>query len=113
MTTIRDMIVHLEELADEHGEDVELLVTHQANYPLQEVVAGTWVSGSSHVCPECEEGFMIVEALATHLVADHDYDAADIDTDEQPKIAYLVLGGHPHDHSPYGPRDAFNDYERI
>ena len=41
--TVRDLIDRLEELAQAHGDDREVVVMHQQHYPLQENIKGATV----------------------------------------------------------------------
>ena len=71
----------LEQMADEGYGDREVLFAYQANYPLQDHIAGGWVPG--HVA------YMDDEPV-----------------DES--VVYLVSGGQVYD-KPYGPSRAFSE----
>ncbi len=81
--TVNELKNLLDQMADEGYGDREVLFAYQANYPLQDHIAGGWVPG-----PADDE--------------DEDEDATDAE------VVYLVSGGQVYD-QPYGPSRAFSE----
>ena len=79
--TVNELKNLLEQMADAGYGDREVLFAYQANYPLQDHIAGGWVPGH---------------------IAYMDDEAAD------ESVVYLVSGGQVHD-QPYGPSQAFSE----
>jgi hypothetical protein len=80
--TVNELKNLLEQMADEGLGDREVLFAYQANYPLQDHIAGGWIPGPAD-----------------------DEDEHDDATDDE-VVVYLVSGGQVHD-QPYGPSRAF------
>ncbi len=78
--TVNELKNLLEQMADEGYGDREVLFAYQANYPLQDHIAGGWVPG--------------------HIAYMDDEPVDD-------SVVYLVSGGPVHD-QPYGPSRAFD-----
>ncbi len=96
---IEQLQEHLEEL---DGQDPDVLIIHQRNWPLQETIGGIY--NPNHELWECENCGC----------EDCDYNAdcpecgePHHDPDEDTPL-YLVANGHPHDMSPYGPKSAWD-----
>ena len=81
--TVNELKNLLEQMADAGHGDREVLFAYQANYPLQDHIAGGWIPG-----PADDE--------------DEDDDATDAE------VVYLVSGGQVYD-QPYGPSRAFSE----
>lgn len=79
---VKELIEYLED----QEPDLEVLVAHQPNWPLQETV--------SHV------------SSMEDIAFEEDWD--DVDREEKGKFVWIVAGGHPWDASPYAPRSVFN-----
>lgn len=80
----------LRALLEGYDDELEVMVTHQPNWPLAEVVAR-------------------VIADSERDVHDDASDAED-DGEELDDCVWLVLGGHDYKRSPYGPRDVFERF---
>ena len=87
--TVNELKNLLEQMADEGFGEREVLFAYQANYPLQDHIAGGWIPGP-----------------ADDADADEDADADDEATDDE--VVYLVSGGQVYD-KPYGPSRAFSE----
>lgn len=99
---IAELIEHLTELAEEHGDDTPIVIVHQENYPLRESLYGV-------AAPADREG--VLDEIFEANPGINDDEALEIAAeDEGPVEITLVAGGHPHDSSPYGSRDV---WERV
>lgn len=83
---LSDLISQLEDLQDEHG-DIEVVAAYQPSYPLAGQVMGACVIDDA----EAED---------------------DEPTDAAPTVAWIAVGDHPHNLSPYAPRAVFEEIDR-
>lgn len=108
----------LEELGEE-GDDLELRIAHQPNWPLCLTVAAVRTPGDDIEPPDCPEhegycvGHVISEAqqsLEDGFVAG---EVCDAEPDEDPRDrrqhVWIVGIDHPYDESPYAPKWVFDD----
>lgn len=86
--TVNELKNLLEQMADAGYGDREVLFAYQANYPLQDHIAGGWIPDLA----ADDEG--------------EDEDEDDEATDDE--VVYLVSGGQVYD-KPYGPSRAFSE----
>lgn len=123
---LNELIEELQELAEQEGNgERTVLAVHQPNYPLQENVRGVYdpltagdrellyVGKGEEACTVCSDP---ITGEAWRVFPDQDSGAVftcvpceDAELEQNPPAPlYLVVNGHPHDLSPYGPREAFN-----
>jgi len=81
--TVQDLI----DLLEQYPAEAEVRLAHQPNWPLAFNVLGVWSAA--------EDG-----------TDDEEFDADGPGAD----AVWIVEGEHPHDGSPYAPRDAFEYY---
>ena len=86
--TVNELRNLLDQMADAGLGEREVLFAYQANYPLQDHIAGGWIWEPANDGREEE-------------------DEGDVDD----SVVYLVSGGQVHDR-PYGPRRAFDEAVR-
>lgn len=86
--TVNELLNLLEQMADAGCGDREVLFAYQANYPLQDHIAGGWIPGPADEADEDDES-PDDEAISDAVV-------------------YLVSGGQVSD-IPYGPSRAFSE----
>jgi hypothetical protein len=77
-TNLRQMIEALEEIAEQYGDDTQVLAAHQPNYPLA----------------ECISALVITQVSNGELVGDEDADG-EADPDDAVPVVWVLLGGHP------------------
>lgn len=100
--TIAELIAKLQELAEDHGDDTEVVVVHQQSYPLRELVQG--VAAPKEPTPTELEDIIAYNGGNLELEEAEGiwYD------DEGPHEVTLVLGGAPDRGSPYGDRGVWD-----
>lgn len=102
--TVKDLIEQLEEL----DPNTPLMVVHQSQWPLREVIGGVWLDefpqdcrwGNGDDC-ECDPDENPDECGCKDCLVCGG-------SSEESTTAYLVLNGHPYDGSPYGSKKAWN-----
>jgi hypothetical protein len=100
--TVKELIERLEDLDPE----AEIRFVYQANYPLQDDIAGVW-EPEAPVCSNCqavldargEDGWYCYGCKLT-------YEKDEVELPEEGNLAYVVSGGQNYK-MPYGPRAAF------
>ena len=102
--TLADLVERLQELAEAGHGDTEVLVVHQPQYPLQEIIGGVWMQedGLNGRCGDCGR------SLTASECPECGWTPPDDGKDEE-RFVYVVASGHHHTASPYGPRRAFAD----
>lgn len=91
------MIDALEEIAEQYGDDTEVLAAHQPSYPLAENVSA-----------------LVVTQVANGAVVG-DPDADDDDEDDATPVVWVLLDGHPSEYSdgawtsPYAPSSLWDE----
>lgn len=93
MTTIRELIEQLEELAEDYGDETRIVGAFQPSYPLAAEIGTPVVIDPAQ--PDDDE-----ELIDDELAAERDANG--------PPIAWLPLLGHPYDLNPYAPQAAFS-----
>lgn len=107
----------LEELGEE-GDDLELRIAHQPNWPLCLTVAAVRTPGDDIEPPDCpyHEGYCVGHLIREDQ-ADEMYRAGDVceeAPDDDPRdrregYVWIVGIDHPYDESPYAPRWVFDE----
>lgn len=106
--TVADMIEALEEL----DPNMPIMAQYQSNYPLREVIGGIWIDDGKD-----EEACSTFTSPPEGTDADEDGECYNCGCDEgahsakpeDEQAAYVILNGHPHDGTPYGNKDAWNE----
>lgn len=103
MQTVADLIAILQE----QDPDAPVRIAHQQSWPLRETVGMVGV-----VEEEFEDGAeeaAYTDALhAARMAGDEEQAQALIKERTNGGIVWIVADGHPHDESPYAPRDCWN-----
>jgi hypothetical protein len=109
MTTLRELINLLEEVAEDTGDETRVLLAFQPSYPLQFEVAGISV-------PEAPDHYELKA-----IVEDNDGEISMAQAEEiwreehgtpAENVVYIVEGGHPDDLPPYGSRETWENVQR-
>ena len=102
IATVGDLREYLEQFED----DAPIMIAHQPNWPLAEVLADVRTAEGEDEEIECEEH-------PDYLVGHYDHEAGATCSwtpeCEEPvdNTVWLVAGGHKWDASPYAPREVF------
>ncbi len=102
-------VVDLKYLLEQFDDDVEIKAVHQPSWPLVEEIKGVYDPRNSMGSCEDECGHILdvhgedgCQMCECGFVADPDKEV----------VLLLVVDGHPYEDSPYGPKQAFDDYIR-
>ena len=104
----------LKELLEQFDDEQEVMIAHQPNWPLAEVLSTVTTEADREEEIECEEH---PDYLVGHSFRNPDtgeYEQCrwepEADPDEvEDRTVWLVAGGHKWDASPYAPRWVFGD----
>lgn len=123
-TTIREFIDMLNDIAEQYGDDTQIIAAHQPGYPLAEMVSGVTVTPVNsagmiddedddefNTCevPDCDEHGDVYDLDNERLLCSKHAAEFGVEADTMGNIAWLVLSGHPDGdsgclwQSPYAP----------
>lgn len=97
-------VADLIELLQDYEPDQEVMIAHQPNWPLAEVVSGVVSNQDQEQCCPEHEDFLVGHSL----LVDGQYVACHLEPEAaEDNTVWLVAGGHKWDASPYAPRWVF------
>lgn len=101
--TVGDLIAYLEDLDPE----APVMIAHQPNWPLAEVVRGVVSPADREIeCP-VHEGYLVDHGYRGEDGEYHRCTESPVSDSETDNTVWLVAGGHHHSRSPYAPRWVF------
>ena len=110
----------LKEILDEYNEETLIMCVHQPSWPLRETIGGLWLDDGTdpdneeNSCGNC--GRLSLSEPKQDSEGDWNrmcYHCKEINPCEPPmneeeKVLYIVLDGHPYEGTPYGSKAAWS-----